>query len=90
MCWVASNPWLKGGVAEVGGDPVTIDLRGPTACSVAPPDERAAIIARLGPDLLDAPDMGAVVARADGAAARRSRDLAADRRHAGLVKDLHH
>lgn len=35
-----------------GGDPVTIDLRGPTACTVAPPDERAAIIARLGPDPL--------------------------------------
>ena len=34
------------------GDPVTIDLRGPTACTVAPPDERAAIIARLGPDPL--------------------------------------
>jgi len=36
----------------VDGEPVTIDLRGPTACSVAPPDERAAIIARLGPDPL--------------------------------------
>lgn len=33
-------------------DPVTIDLRGPTTCTVAPPDERAAIIARLGPDPL--------------------------------------
>lgn len=33
-------------------DPVTIDLRGPTACTVAPPDVRAAIIARLGPDPL--------------------------------------
>lgn len=33
-------------------EPVTIDLRGPTACTVAPPDERAAIIARLGPDPL--------------------------------------
>lgn len=32
--------------------PVTIDLRGPTACTVAPPDERAQIIARLGPDPL--------------------------------------
>lgn len=34
------------------GDPVTIDLRGPTACTIAPPDERAAIVARLGPDPL--------------------------------------
>ncbi|MFW2336345.1 Fpg/Nei family DNA glycosylase [Ilumatobacter sp.] len=34
------------------GDPVTIDLRGPTACTVAPPDERAAIVERLGPDPL--------------------------------------
>jgi len=34
------------------GEPVTIDLRGPTACTVAPPDEPDAIIARLGPDPL--------------------------------------
>ena len=34
------------------GEPVTIDLRGPTACTVAPPDERASIVARLGPDPL--------------------------------------
>ena len=34
------------------GEPVTIDLRGPTACTVSPPDERAAIVARLGPDPL--------------------------------------
>ncbi len=34
------------------GERVTIDLRGPTACTVAPPDERAAIVARLGPDPL--------------------------------------
>lgn len=33
-------------------DPVTIDLRGPTACSVDPPEERTAIIQRLGPDPL--------------------------------------
>lgn len=30
----------------------TIDLRGPTACSVGTPEERAAILARLGPDPL--------------------------------------
>jgi formamidopyrimidine-DNA glycosylase len=31
---------------------VTIDLSGPTACTVDPPDERASIVARLGPDPL--------------------------------------
>lgn len=31
---------------------VTIDLSGPTACTVAPPDERERIVARLGPDPL--------------------------------------
>jgi endonuclease-8 len=35
-----------------GGDPVTVDLRGPTACAVGDPGERAAIIGRLGPDPL--------------------------------------
>lgn len=34
------------------GEPVTIDLSGPTACSVGPPDEREAILDRLGPDPL--------------------------------------
>lgn len=34
------------------GEPTTIDLRGPTACTIAPPDERASIVARLGPDPL--------------------------------------
>ncbi|MGD9702597.1 MAG: Fpg/Nei family DNA glycosylase [Acidimicrobiia bacterium] len=33
-------------------DGVAIDLAGPTACSIDPPDQRAAIIARLGPDPL--------------------------------------
>jgi len=33
-------------------DLATIDLAGPTACSIASPTERAAIIARLGPDPL--------------------------------------
>jgi formamidopyrimidine-DNA glycosylase len=33
-------------------DPVTIDLRGPTACTVGPPDDRDSIVARLGPDPL--------------------------------------
>lgn len=32
----------------------TVDLRGPTACTVGSPDERAAILARLGPDPLRA------------------------------------
>ncbi len=32
--------------------PVTVDLRGPTACSVGPPEERTAIVDRLGPDPL--------------------------------------
>ncbi len=36
------------------GDPVTIELRGPTACTLGPPDERDAIVARLGPDPLRA------------------------------------
>ncbi len=34
------------------GDPVTIDLRGPTACTVGPPSDRDEIVARLGPDPL--------------------------------------
>lgn len=34
------------------GDPVTIDLRGPTACTVGPPDDRDRIVDRLGPDPL--------------------------------------
>jgi len=34
------------------GEPVTIDLRGPTACTVDPPDARDKIVARLGPDPL--------------------------------------
>lgn len=33
-------------------DPVTIDLRGPTACSIGLPDDRDAIVGRLGPDPL--------------------------------------
>ncbi len=33
-------------------DDVTIDLRGPTACSVDPPEVRDEIVARLGPDPL--------------------------------------
>ncbi len=37
----------------VGSDsPATIELRGPTACSVGSPDDRDAIVARLGPDPL--------------------------------------
>lgn len=35
-----------------GGDHVCVDLRGPTACTVDPPEHRAAIIDRLGPDPL--------------------------------------
>ena len=38
-----------------GGGPepfTTVDLSGPTACSIDPPEVRAAIIARLGPDPL--------------------------------------
>ncbi len=34
------------------GEPVTIDLRGPTACTLDPPDVRDDIVARLGPDPL--------------------------------------
>ena len=33
-------------------EPVTIDLRGPTACTIGPPDDRERILARLGPDPL--------------------------------------
>ena len=39
-------------VAHDDGQPVTIDLRGPTACTIDPPDVRDAIIDRLGPDPL--------------------------------------
>lgn len=35
---------------QAGG--ATVDLSGPTACSIGSPDDRAAIIARLGPDPL--------------------------------------
>jgi endonuclease-8 len=37
-----------------GDDPerVTIELRGPTACTIGTPDDRAAIVDRLGPDPL--------------------------------------
>ena len=38
--------------ASDDGDPVTIDLRGPTACTVDPPDARDQIVDRLGPDPL--------------------------------------
>ena len=34
------------------GPPVTLELRGPTDCSVGTPDDRDAIVARLGPDPL--------------------------------------
>jgi endonuclease-8 len=34
--------------------PVTLDLRGPTACAVGTSDDRAAVVARLGPDPLRA------------------------------------
>ncbi len=34
------------------GDPVTIDLRGPTACTIDSPDVRDSIVDRLGPDPL--------------------------------------
>jgi endonuclease-8 len=34
------------------GDPVTVDLRGPTACAVGTPEDREQIVARLGPDPL--------------------------------------
>ncbi len=34
------------------GTPVVVDLRGPTACTVDPPDVRDDIVARLGPDPL--------------------------------------
>jgi endonuclease-8 len=33
-------------------DTVTVDLRGPTACTIDPPTEREAILDRLGPDPL--------------------------------------
>ena len=42
---------LIAGMAD-GNGCVTIDLRGPTACTVASPEERASILARLGPDPL--------------------------------------
>ncbi len=60
--------------AAADGDPVAIDLTGPTACSIGTPDEREAIVARLGPDPLrpDA-DPTRFVARA-----RRSRRAIGD------------
>jgi endonuclease VIII len=53
-----------------GLEPVTIDLAGPTACSVDPPDVRAAIVARLGPDPLR-DDADAELAVANLARSRR-------------------
>lgn len=46
------------------GEPVTIDLRGPTACTIGPPDDRDRIVARLGPDpLRDDADPDAAIDR---------------------------
>jgi len=53
-----STPEPKGALrmrlvtADDEGAPVVIDLRGPTACTVDPPDERHKIVDRLGPDPL--------------------------------------
>lgn len=35
-----------------GDEQITVDLRGPTACTIGPPDDRDLIVARLGPDPL--------------------------------------
>lgn len=40
--------------ARTDGVPVAIDLTGPTACSIGTPDDRDAIVRRLGPDPLRA------------------------------------
>jgi endonuclease-8 len=37
---------------DTDGAPITIDLTGPTDCSIGTPDDRHAILARLGPDPL--------------------------------------
>ena len=64
---------LRMRLQTIDDDPVTIDLRGPTACTVAPPDERSAIVARLGPDPL----------RRDADPERAVAKLTASRRGAG-------
>jgi endonuclease VIII len=56
--------------ADDGREPVTVDLAGPTACSVDTPDLRDAIVARLGPDPLRA-DADADLAVANLARSRR-------------------
>jgi endonuclease-8 len=43
---------LRMRLQTLDGEPATIDLRGPTACSVDPPDVRTSIVGRLGPDPL--------------------------------------
>lgn len=49
----SSPPPPRGAVRmRLVGPDATVDLSGPTACSLAPPDERDAIVARLGPDPL--------------------------------------
>lgn len=53
---------LRMRLATIDADePVTIDLRGPTACTVGPPTDRDDIVARLGPDPLR-PDADPAVA----------------------------
>ncbi len=48
-----SSPAVTGQVrARFRTDMATIDLRGPTACTVGTPEDRHAVVARLGPDPL--------------------------------------
>lgn len=60
----------RGGIDD-GGEPVTIDLAGPTACAIGDPDDRDAIVARLGPDPLR-PDADPAVAIAAMSRSRRA------------------
>lgn len=48
-----SEPAVRGQVrARFRSEAATIDLSGPTACTIGTPDDRDAIVARLGPDPL--------------------------------------
>lgn len=48
----SSGPNVRWRMETVSGEPVCVDLVGPTACELLKPDEADAVVARLGPDPL--------------------------------------